>query len=142
MAQWKVSPADKKSIEEHELWEKDGIAIRRITGWRSGTWIVTTSDNNPPEFERTNVPFGSPDEDSIDMNYCCDNNIEEVEMEETWDGWYSNVVWPDDMDDEEIERLEELWDEDEYSAWEEDGWIQTDTEMWVWGDLNIEKIEE
>ncbi len=142
MTIWKVSPANKKSIEEHELWEKDGTAIRRITGWRSGTWIVTTSDDQEPQFERTSVPFGSPDADSVDMNCACDNNIEEVEMEETWDGWYGDVVWPDDMSDEERERLENLWEEDSYSSWEEDGWVQTDTEMWVWGDLDIEKIEE
>lgn len=142
MAQWKVSPANKKSIEEHELWEKDGMAIRRITGWRGGTWIVTTSDDIEPEFERTNVPFGSLDEDSVDMNCCCDNNIEECEIEETFDGWYGDVIWPDDMDDDERERLEELWEEDDYSGWEGDGWIHTDTEMWVWGDLTIEKIED
>lgn len=140
MAQWKVTPKDKKSVEEHELWEKDGTAIRRITGWRSGTWIVTTSDDNEPQFERTNVPFGSPDEDSIDMNFCSGDNIEDCEMEETWDGWYSDVIWPDDMENEERERLEELWEEDSYEAWQEEGWQQTDTEMWVWGDLNIEKI--
>ena len=142
MAQWKVSPADRKSIEEHELWEKDEMSIRCITGWRSGTWIITTSDNNEPKFDRTSIPFGSPDEDSINMNFCSSNNIEECQMEETYDCWYSDIIWSDNLDEDEQDRLEELRNEDSSSSWEEEGWIQTDTEMWVWGDLKIEKIED
>jgi len=57
------------------------------------------------------------------------------------DGWYGDVRYPDDMDEEEQERLEELWDEDAYSAWEEEGWVQTDTECWAWGEFDIEKDE-
>ena len=142
MTQWKVSPVDKKSIEEHEIWEKDGVAIRRITGFRSGSWIVTTSDDQEPEFELQAVPFGSPDKDSVDFNNACDNNIEDVELEEVNDGWYDDVIWPDDMDDNERDRLADLWEEDSYSAWEEDGWINTDTSMWVWGELEIERLDD
>lgn len=134
MAEWKVSPSNKKSIEEHELWEKDGLIIRRITGWRNGSWIVTTNDDEEPDFDRG-------DEDFIDINSACNNNIEEIEMEETVDGWYDDVRWPDSMDEEEQARLEELWNEESYDGWEGDGWIQTDTEMLIWGDLNIEKVE-
>lgn len=136
MAVWRVSPADKKSIEEHEFWSKDGFQITRITGWRTGSWLVTTSDDSKPQFERN-------EDGAIDMNCCSGNNIEECEMEETWDGWYGDIVWPDDFDDEEEqERLTELWDEESYDGWEGEGWIQTDTEMWVWGDLEVEKVEE
>ena len=142
MTQWKVSPVDKKSIEEHEIWEKDGVAIRRITGFRSGSWIVTTSDDQEPEFELQAVPFGSPDKDSVDFNNACDNNIEDVELEEVNDGWYDDIIWPDDMDDDERDRLADLWEEDSYSAWEEDGWINTDTSMWVWGELEIERLDD
>ena len=142
MAVWRVSPLNKKSVEEHELWEKDGLAIRRITGWRSGTWLVTTSDDNEPEFERHDVPFGDGELDAVDMNFCEDNNIEECQMEETWDGWYGDVIWPDDMDEDERERLETIWDEDDYDGWEEAGWIHVDSEMWVWGELNVERVED
>jgi len=137
MKQWKVTPVDKKSIEEHELWEKDGMAIRRIRSFRNGTWIVTTDNDQEPNFEFQAVPFGSPDKDSVDMNSAIDNNIEDVELDEVVDSWYEDVIWPDDMDDEEKERLSDLWDEGEYIAWEDDGWSNTDTQMWVWGDLNV-----
>lgn len=141
MTQWTVSPADKKSIEEHELWEKDGMAIRRITGFRSGSWIVATNNDQEPEFEFESVPFGSPDKDSIDLNNACVNNIEEVELDEVVDSCYDEIIWPEDMDDNERDRLADLWDDGEYSSWEDDGWVNTETQMWVWGDLNIEQLD-
>ena len=142
MAQWTVSPAEKKSIEEHEMWQKGDMVIRRVTGWRWGTWTVTTSDDEPPQFELEAVPFGSPDKDSVDMNNCFCNNIEDAVMEETSDGWYENIIWPDDMDEEEQERLEQLWEEDAYVAWEEEGWDNYETQMWVWGKLSVEQESE
>ena len=137
MAVWTVQPKYKKSIEEHEEWSKDGQTIIRVTGWRGGSWTVTTSDDNPPEFEFEEVPGGNGACDSIDMNSCYANNIEESEMIETFDGWYSNVNYPDNMDDEEQERMEEIWEEESYDAWEGEGWVQTDTYMYIWGDIEI-----
>lgn len=141
MATWKVTTADKKSVEEHEFWEKDGIAIRRITGFRWGTWYITTTDDNEPELDKNAGPFHS-DENCIDMNNTYGNNIEDVELDSLVDGWYGDVIWPDDMPEEERERLEELWEEDSYEAWEGEGWVQTETECWVYCDLNIEKVED
>ena len=101
MATWKVTTEYKKSVEEHEFWEKDGKTIIRVTGYRWGTWTVNTSDNNPPNFNRVRNPLGNEELDSVDMNNCFENNIEEVEMESLDDGWYSETIYPDDMDDDE-----------------------------------------
>ena len=76
------------------------------------------------------------------MNNTYGNNIEDVELDSLDDGWYGDVIWPDDMPEEERERLEELWEEDSYEAWEGEGWVQTETECWVYCDLNIEKVED
>ena len=141
MATWKVSTANKKSVEEHEFWEKDGMAIRRISGFRWGTWYVTTTDDNEPEFDKNAGPFHS-DSNCIDMNNSYGNNIDNVELDSLDDGWYGDTIWPDDMPEEERERLEELWEEDYYEGWESEGWIQTETECWVYCDLNIEKVED
>lgn len=140
MAIWTVYPYYKKSIEEHEHFVKDGQEIIRKTGWRSGSWNVTTSDDNPPEFEFDYVPGGDGNRDSIDMNNCSVNNIEEVEFLETWDGCWEDIIWPEDMDDEERDRLQEVIDEEGfYSALEDvEGWTQDDTECWIWGAIAIE----
>ena len=131
MAVWKVSTKFKKSINEHELWEKDDLVIRIITGWRSGTFLVTTDDDNPPILTQEHGPYESGI-NLYDTDY-------EVELDHTSDGWYSDIIWPDDMPEEERDRLQELWYEESYSGFEEDGWICYDTEMWLSGELEVIK---
>lgn len=138
MAFWKVSTQHKKSVEEHELWEKDGMVVRRISGFRWGTWTVETNDDEPPVLDQLEGPGG----DAINMYDYFEHNVENIEMEMLDDGWYGDVIWPDDMSDEERQRLEDLWEEDAYSGWEGDGWVNYETECWASGPLDIEKLED
>jgi len=135
MAVWFVETENKKSVEEHEMWQKDDMVIRRITGWRWGAWTVTTTDDEPPEFS-----FDSgPGADACNIYDEWPDNVESVEIDSLDDGVYDDVIYPDDMSEEEQERLDDLWDEEYYDGWEEDGWEHYDTECWVWGNLSIEK---
>lgn len=141
MATWTVSPYYKKSCEEHEQYYKDGMTIIRKTGFRGASFTVETSDDNPPEFEFDCVPGGDGAKDSIDMYNCVYGNIESCELESMWDGCWQDVVFPDDMDEEEQERLQTLIDEDGdvYEVLEnQEGWSQSDTEAWIWGPIQIE----
>ncbi len=63
----------------------------------------------------------------------------DFELDSLDDGWYGDVEYPEDMSDEERERLEELWDEDGYDGWESEGWTNDDTETWFYGPLSLEK---
>jgi hypothetical protein len=137
MAYWTVSTQQKKNVEEHELWQKDDFVIRRITGFRFGTWSVETNDDEVPILNQDSGPSG----DAINMNEYFDENVENIEMEMLDDGWYADVIWPDDMPDNERERLEELWEEDSYSGWEGEGWVNYETECWATGPLNIERAD-
>ena len=140
MAIWKVSPYYKKSCEEHEQYFKDGKTIVRKTGFRGATFVVETSDENPPEFEFDYVPGGDGRQDSIDMYNCCVNNIDNVELDSMWDGCWEDIEFPEDMDEEEQERLQELIDETSaYEALEdEEGWSLDETQAWIWGPILIE----
>lgn len=138
MAYWKVSTKDKKSVEEHELWQKDDMVIRRITGFRWGTWIVETNDDEQPILNQDSGPSG----EAIDMYDYCDENVEQIELDSLDDGWYFDIIWPDDMPDDERERLEELWEADAYSGWEGDGWVNYQTECWASGPLEIEPEDD
>lgn len=141
MANWKVSTYFKKSCEEHEHYYKEGQTITRKTGYRLGSFFVETSDNNPPEFEFDFVPGGDGRKDSINMYNCCVNNIENVELDTMWDGCWEDIVFPDDMDEEEQERLQALIDEegDVYEVLEhQEDWSQNDTDAWIWGPILIE----
>ena len=140
MANWKVSTYYKKSCEEHEYYVKDGQTIIRKTGYRGCSFFVETNNDNPPEFEFDFVPGGDGSKDSIDMYNCAYNNIENVELDTMWDGCWEDIDFPEDMDDEEQERLMEVIEEHGvYEALEEqEGWSQTDSETWIWGPILIE----
>ena len=138
LTHWTVKTLDRKSIEEIEYFTKDGMTIVHRTGWRWGEWTVATNDGNPPEFELDYVPGGNGNKDSIDMNSCYVNNIEESTMVETSDGWYDDIEWPDDMDEDEQQRLQEAINEEGYyTALEDNGWTHDETEMWIWGPIEI-----
>lgn len=129
MAWWKVSTVQKKNVYEHELWQKDDMVIRRVTGFRWGTMLIETEDDSPPVLDQTDGPGA----DAVDMY----NTEYNYELDMLDDGWYGDTIWPDDMPDDERERLEELWEEESYSGWEEDGWVQYETECWFHGPLEI-----
>ena len=143
MANWKVSTYYKKSCEEHEHYVKDGETIVRKTGYRGCSFFVETNDDNPPEFEFGFVPGGDGKHDSINMYDCAYNNIENVELDSMWDGCWEDIDFPEDMSEEEQERLMEVIEEHGvYSALEdEEGWSQNETEAWIWGPILIEDEE-
>ena len=140
MANWKVSPYFKKSCEEHEIYIKDDLTIRRKTGYRGASFYVETTDDNPPEFEFDFVPGGDGRKDSINMYDCPGSNIENVELESMWDGCWEDIEFPEDMDEEEQERLQELFEEEGvYEVLEgNEGWSNYETEAWIWGPILIE----
>jgi hypothetical protein len=141
VANWKVSPLYKKSCEEHEHYTKDGMTIVRQTGYRGASFYVETSDDNPPEFEFDCVPGGDSRQESIDMYNCEVNNIESVELDSMWDGCWQEIIYDDEIDEEELRRLVELIEEegDVYDVLEnQEGWSQSETQAWIWGPIQIE----
>lgn len=140
MANWKVSTYHKKSCEEHEHYVKDGMTIIRKTGFRWSGFMVETTDDNPPDFEFEVMPNGNADKDSINMYSPSGTNIGDVELDSMTDGCWEDFVWPEDMDEEEVERLQELIEEHgTYEALEEmEGWVLDECEAWCWGPILIE----
>jgi len=126
MATWVLTTAEKKNVEEIEFWHKDGKIIKRTTGFRWGT-VYCESD------ERPNIDLENPDGLEV---FATDYDFE---LDNLDDGHYCDVEYPDDMSEEEQERMDELWDEDSYSAWEEEGWSNDDTETWFHGPLDLEQ---
>ena len=141
MALWTVSTHYKKSCQEVEHWvRREGEGKITVTnGFRYGEWSVETSDDNPPEFEFTQVPGGDGKTDSINMLDCEVNNIESVELVEMFDGgcWYD--VEFEGLTLEEEEELEEFIEENSIYDLEdrEDAWYNDETEWWIWGPIEI-----
>jgi hypothetical protein len=45
------------------------------------------------------------------------------------------------MDEEERERIQELWDENWFEGLEEDGWSNDDTEYWIYGPIELTNVD-
>jgi len=141
MATWTVSTYHKKNVQEVETYlQEDGEGKVVVTnGFRWGTWTVETNDDNPPEFEFTEVPNGDGSKDSINMLDCEINNIESVELDSMDDGgcWYDVDVTG--LDEEQQAEIEDFLEENSPYELEErdDGWYQDETEWWIWGPIQI-----
>lgn len=136
MAIWKISNQQKKNCEERQFWTKDGETAIRVEGFRWGTFTVETTDDNPPEGITAENP------DGIDMySYSGENAPDGAELDMMDDGCYGDWEFPDSMDEEEQERIQEGWDEDYYDFMEGDGWVNDETEAWLFGPLSIERVD-
>ena len=145
MASFTVRTYYKKSVEQHEHYvQREGTG--RITvkdGFRRAEFRVETSDDQFPDFEFVEVPGGDGRRDSLDMYSLTGSNIEDSELIEMFDGgcWGDIEITGID-DDEEVERLEEFIDEEGAYALEDEGdWYLEDTEVYIWGPIEVEDEE-
>jgi hypothetical protein len=136
MTIWKVATTHKKMCEEREEWfhqERDWT-IKRINGYRWGTFTVETNDGEPPE----DIDPENPD--GINMyDYFSDNADNGAELDSMDDGCYMDWVWDEKMSEEDQAEVEQLWEEDSYSGLEGAGWYNSETEAWLFGPLEITK---
>ena len=135
----------KKSCEQQEYfshpdWEG---RIKVCDGFRFAEYRVETNDGDWPKIDFTSVPGGSDALDSVDLNCCFGDNVESTELVEMFDGGcWGDTEFPDDMPEEEQERLQEFIDENgSYALEDEEGWMLDETEVWVWGPLEVSDDE-
>ena len=124
MAIWKITNLHKKSAVERQFWTKDGTIVIKEEGFRWGVWSCESD-------ERPDIDLDNPDgweQYSQDQDW---------EMEEMIDGSWVEWTWPEDMDEEERERIESLWDEEYFEGLEDDGWTLDETEYWIFGPLKL-----
>lgn len=145
MAEFTVRTYYKKSCEQHEyFYHKDykGAIIVK-DGFRRAEFTVETNDDEFPHFDFTVVPGGNANKDSVDLYSCFGDNIEDTQLVEMFDGGcWGDVEFPEDMDEDEQERLQELINEEgSYALEDGEGWNLSDTECWVWGPLEVEDEE-
>jgi hypothetical protein len=126
MATWVLTTEEKKNVVEIEFWTKDGHTIKRSTGFRWGT-VYCESD------ERPDIDLANPDGLEV---FATDYDFE---LDNLDDGCWVDVEYPEGMTQEEQDRMDELWDQEGYDAWEGEGWSQDDTETWFHGPLSLEQ---
>ena len=133
MATWIIYAKYKKSTVEKEYFTKDGQTIVIENGWRGGRFQIETEGDDPPDIDVVN-------EDELNIYDAYVDDVENIELLETYDGCWFDVEWPEDMPEEERERLQELFDEDGYYdvLESQEDWMHSETEMWLVGPLVIE----
>ena len=124
---WRVSTRQKKSVTETQTWTNGELTAQLEIGWRWGHWEYDTKpdlSDYDPDGQTDVFEFG------------------DVQDQEQDDGCWQDWTWPEDMDADEIERLEEIYNEEGTEGLENEGWENTDTEMYVTGPLDLEFIPE
>ena len=124
MTLWTLSNIEKKNIEERSIWAREGAEICRTEWYRWGTWS-TESDEKP------NIDTDNPEGYDV---YGTDVDWELIEMT---DGVAVEWEFPDDMDDDERTRIEQLYEDDGCDGLEEDGWENVETEVFIYGPLEL-----
>ena len=122
MAIWKLTNLHKKNAVERQFWTKDGVTVTKDEGFRWGIWECESDER--PDIDLDNPDGWEPLSDEVDW-----------EMVEMIDGCWVEWAWPDNIDEEERERVEALWDEDWFEGMEGDGWSNDDTEQWIYGPI-------
>lgn len=142
MATWTIRTHYKKSCEQIEYFYNRNSDAKIIVrdGFRRAEFTIFTTDNEFPAVEFEEVPGGDGKKDSLDLFSLVGDNIDSTELVEMFDGGCWGDVEIEGIDDEdEVERLEELINEEGSYALEDDGdWYLDETECWVWGPLEIE----
>lgn len=124
MAIWKLTNYHKKNAVEKQFWVKDGITVIKEEGFRWGVWTCESKD-------RPDIDLDNPD------GYELMSTDYDWEMQEMIDGSWVEWVFPDDIDEEEQERIQELWNEDSFEGLEGDDWVNDETEHWIYGPLQL-----
>lgn len=120
---WKVSNREKKNVTQIETWTNGELTATREVGWRWGNWKYDTKPD-------LSIYDENDQHDVYDFGDVTDSELD--------DGCWAEWRWPDDMDTDEIERLEGIYDEEYDEGLENEGWSLDDTETFVTGPLDVE----
>ena len=126
---WKLSTKHKKNITQIETWTKGDMELSISTGWRWGHILY----DEKPDVELDN------DEDTFVAAYDLGDPIE-MEFD---DGCWTEFEFSDNVPVypvNEQERVEQLYYEDGFLALEEDGWESDDSEIQLYGPLELEEV--
>ena len=123
MATWQLSTEYKKNAIEVQLWYKDSVAIKRVEGYRWGTFSCESDER--PDIDLRNEGDGY---ELADYDW---------ELGSLDDGCWADWEYPTDFPIEERIKIEEAWDNDWYDGMEALGWSNDDTEYWFQGPLKL-----
>ena len=114
MTKWTITNSEKKQCFETTSWTKSSNPDRKIVlevCWRFGTYSTDSAEK--PVIE-------------VKDNWWVASDADDWELKEMTDGAWSELTFPEDMEDEEREAIEEAYDEDDEEGLEKLGWESDD----------------
>jgi hypothetical protein len=124
---WKVSNREKKNVTQVETWTNGELTAHREVGWRWGTWKYDTKPD-------LSIYDENDQHDVYDFGEVIDHDLD--------DGCWEEWRWPDAMDSEEAERLEEVYNEEGDEGLENEDWVLDDSETFVTGPLDVQFVPD
>jgi len=124
---WRVSNREKKNVTQIETYSNGELTATREVGWRWGKWKYDTKPD-------LSIYKEDDQHDVNDFGDVVDGDLD--------DGCWAEWNWPADMDTDEIERLEGIYDEEGDEGIENEGWSFDDSETFVTGPLDVEFVPE
>ena len=124
---WRVSNREKKNVTQIETYSNGELTATREVGWRWGKWKYDTKPN-------LSIYKEDLQHDVNDFGDVTDGDLD--------DGCWAEWNWPDHMDTDEIERLEDIYDEEGDEGLENEGWSFDDSETFVTGPLDVEFVPD
>jgi hypothetical protein len=124
MEKYKISTKEKNQIVETEFYFKDVHQVKINMAYRSG-WVITTDKVILNSYN----PKVGIDVQSLELE---DHSFD--------DGRGDDIEFPDTLPEEEKDRLTNIYYEFGTEGLEDEGWEHDDTEVWFFGELQIEKI--
>lgn len=133
MAEFRVSPKYKKSVEEVEFFVNgDGERISCSVLWRSGEYII-----------RPTCPEEEEMLENLDDAFVFEvTAFEDWELIETWDGCSEDISYYGVKDEERIALMEESYEENGFwDMCEEFDFQPDDCEIFIHNGVNVEPFE-
>lgn len=127
---YKISPKKKKSIVDIQFYSMDGDSFIKYTEAYRGGYVTVLGDEMLDYF----------DIEQYDPEIGVDVWWFPKEDHEFLDGVSNDITFPATLSSVDRKKIETIYSEQGLEGFEDIGWEHTDTEVWFYGDLSIEKI--
>ena len=128
-----LEPEYTKCVIEVETWNKDSFLIKRAIGWRYGKILVG-------DFTEEEIKDLIKEKDSLDR-VCVSEKFDFIDQK-LQDSFTDDLSFSEDMPEDEINRLNNLFYEEGETALEEDGWEIYDTDLYFESKIKITRSSE
>jgi len=123
-----LEPEYTKCVIEVETWKKDSSTIKRAIGWRYGKILVG-------DFTEEEIKDVIKARDILDR-VCVSEKFDFIDQK-LQDSFTDDLSFSEDMPEEEINRLNNLFIEEGETVFEEEGWEIYDTDLYFESKIKI-----